>query len=625
MNDLSATVTTPPDPDGKTPDLAVRLSSLSFSWKDLNTDTVFHEVSFAIRRGEQVALIGPNGAGKSTLLRCIGGLLHPLTGTLEINGKNIKAYSKRELARQVAFLPQASGPVPPLRVRDIVMMGRYPYFTLFEPASHEDRLAVQSALELTGTSCFADRRFDELSGGERQRVLLAAAIAQDAPILLLDEPFTFLDPAGQAEFSGILARLRQDRGVTVITVTHDLARAVSDGSRIIGLSGGTRVMDHPADVEISPALLEKVYRCPFNPISLTATTPEMRPLHAKGIETTSLPEILATSPKPWRRVGLYTLAVLALFLIVTLGAAIIGSPPISLEAILANPSGTDSTLFMNWRLPRCVTAFLAGSALSLAGLVFQAMFRNPLATPYTLGVSGGASFGAVVAMLFVSSGSVLGLAAVQVAAWAGALLSVAIVYGTFRMKRRASVNTMLLAGVGCSFLFSSLIMLLQYVCDPAQTIHTLYWMMGGVFVTGFGDALRLVPALAIGVVSAVMLTRELDVMMLGDEISSTRGVNVGKVRTILFFAVSLMTAAVVSLCGPIGFVGMMVPHICRLLFGPLHRRLLPASIAAGGVFLLACDVLARTVISPAEIPIGVITSLFGAPFLLLLIRRGEKE
>jgi iron complex transport system permease protein len=210
-------------------------------------------------------------------------------------------------------------------------------------------------------------------------------------------------------------------------------------------------------------------------------------------------------------------------------------------------------------------------------------------------------------------------ASVQTSAFLGALLSIAIVYGTFRMKRRASVTTLLLAGVGCSFLFSSLIMLLQYVCDPAKTIHTLYWMMGGVFATGFADALRIVPALVAGLAAAALLTRELDILTLGDENSGARGVNVGRVRTVLFFTVSLMTAAVVSQCGPIGFVGMMVPHACRLALGPLHRRLVPASLAAGGVFLLACDVVARTVVSPAEIPVGVITSLCGAPFLLYLL------
>jgi len=176
--------------------------------------------------------------------------------------------------------------------------------------------------------------------------------------------------------------------------------------------------------------------------------------------------------------------------------------------------------------------------------------------------------------------------------------------------------------VGCSFLFSSLIMLLQYLCDPTRTIHTLYWMMGGVFVTGFGDAWRLLPALVLGAGTALLLTRELDVLLLGEDISESRGVHVRRVRGLLFLAVSLMTAAVISLCGPIGFVGMMVPHACRLVLGPMHRRLVPASLAAGGVFLLVCDVAARTVIAPAEIPVGVITALFGAPFLLLLLRGG---
>lgn len=602
---------------------AVRVSSLAFSWQGHDATTVFHDVSFEVGGGEHVALIGPNGAGKSTLLRCLAGLLKPKSGAIEINRRDIADFPRRELARNVAFLPQASGAVPSLRVRDLVMTGRYPYFTMFDPASHEDRLAVDDALEITGTTAFAERRFDELSGGERQRVLLAAAIAQDAPILLLDEPFTFLDPAGQAEFSAIINRLLAERGVTVITVTHDLARAAADSCRIIALSGGALVVDDDAVNALTPERLGNVFACEFSPL---AFPPSKKAAPAKS----TVKKAIVGEPRPvsgaspWLVFWVSGIAVAALFLLVSFLASLVGSPMMSPWNILGNLSGTDASLFFNFRMPRCVTALLAGSALSLAGLVFQALFRNPLATPYTLGVSSGASFGAVVAMQFGVATFARFHAGVQMAAFLGALLSVAIVYGTFRMKRRASVTTMLLAGVGCNFLFSSLIMMLQYVCDPAKTIQTIYWMMGGIFVTGFGDALRLVPALTLGVAATVLLTRELDVMLLGDEISSARGVNVGKVRLVLFFAVSLMTAAVVSLCGPIGFVGMMVPHVCRLLLGPLHRRLIPASIAAGGLFLLLCDVIARTVISPAEIPVGVITSLFGAPFLLMLLH-GSRE
>lgn len=359
------------------------------------------------------------------------------------------------------------------------------------------------------------------------------------------------------------------------------------------------------------------------PVGLTAVAPEAAGVdtHMSPVDVVSADEV--PTGRPWRIWAAVLLGVAGCLLVATFLAGLIGQPAMSPLEILKHPSGEEAQLFFLWRMPRSLTAFLVGAALSLAGLVFQAMFRNPLATPYTLGVSSGASFGAVVAMQFGVAASLIGHAAVQVSAFLGALLSVGIVYGTFRLKRRASVTTMLLAGVGCSFLFSSLIMLLQYLCDPAQTIHTLYWMMGGVFVTGFGDAVRLLPALTVGVGAAAFLTRELDVLLLGEEISASRGVDVKRVRSVLFIAVSLMTAAVISLCGPIGFVGMMVPHACRLVLGPLHRKLVPVSLAAGGVFLLACDVIARTVISPAEIPVGVITSLFGAPFLLLLLRGGR--
>ncbi len=597
---------------------AISVSGVSFVWQRGDSAT-FSDVSFKVLRGESVAVIGPNGVGKSTLLRCIAGLLKPASGFIEINGRRLATFTPKAFARQVAFLPQGTNAIPSMRVRDVVMTGRYPYFTMFDPTSSVDRDAVTASMELTGTALLADRRFDELSGGERQRVLLAAAIAQDAPILLLDEPFTFLDPAGQAEFSAIIAKLRAERGVTVITVTHDLARAAADGCRIIGLAKGELVVDASAEVALKPNMLSTIFGCEFEPLAYHATRVNKK-VDVVVSRTVSVSGAPIGLRKPWLWFVVCFAAVAAVFLVVTFLAGLIGNPVMSPLEIIGNSGGDEARLFFDWRMPRCVTAFLVGAALSLAGLVFQAMFRNPLATPYTLGVSGGASFGAVVALQFGVAGSVLGHAAVQSSAFMGALLSVAIVYGTFRLKRRASVTTMLLAGVGCSFLFSSLIMLLQYVCDPAKTIQTLYWMMGGIFVTGFGDALQLMPALFIGVSATVFLAKELDVMLLGDEISASRGVNIDKVRNILFLAVSLMTAAVVSLCGPIGFVGMMVPHACRLLLGPLHRRLVPASIAVGGVFLLCCDVIARTVISPAEIPVGVITSLFGAPFLLLLLR-----
>lgn len=334
-------------------------------------------------------------------------------------------------------------------------------------------------------------------------------------------------------------------------MTHDLARAAADGCRIIGLAKGALVVDAAAEVALSPDMLSSIFGCEFEPLAYPATRVKKK-LNVVAQKAEPVSEAPARLRNPWIWFAVSLAVVVVVFLVVTFLAGLIGNPVMSPLEIIGNPRGDEAHLFFDWRMPRCVTAFLVGAALSLAGLVFQAMFRNPLATPYTLGVSGGASFGAVVALQFGVAGSVLGHAAVQSSAFMGALLSVAIVYGTFRLKRRASVTTMLLAGVGCSFLFSSLIMLLQYVCDPAKTIQTLYWMMGGIFVTGFGDALQLVPALVIGVGATVFLAKELDVMLLGDEISASRGVNIDKVRNILFLAVSLMTAAVVSLCSRSG-------------------------------------------------------------------------
>ncbi|MCL1910103.1 MAG: iron chelate uptake ABC transporter family permease subunit, partial [Kiritimatiellaeota bacterium] len=543
--------------------MILEIKNLAFSWQGVAADlrsagrsagtplqNVFSGVSFSVARGESVAIIGANGAGKSTLLRCVAGILAPTAGEVFIDGKNAREFPRKELAKHIAFLPQGSVAPPALTVREVVETGRYPYFEMFGHHTEGDAAAVDAALEITGTTRFAKRRFDELSGGERQRVLLAAAIAQDAPILLLDEPFTFLDPAGQAQFSEIIRKLREERGVTVVTVTHDLARARADGCRVIGLADGKKIIDASCEQAFTAKNLQAVFGCSFDTVLAPETNTtffnnENHENHENAnskISCLSCFSLLKNKTVAWCA----TIAGLILITVATIfAAACFGKPflmPFGLDEF-------DAEILYKWRLPRAAVAFAAGAALSLAGLVFQAMFRNPLATPYVLGVSGGAAFGAIVAtqlrnvaflaVLFSLSFGTQGLA------FAGAMLSVAVVYGTFRAKRRVSMETMLLAGVGCSFLFSSLIMLFQYICEPAKTIHTLYWMMGGIPSTGrFGDFYGLLPALALGIAAVFWKSRELDIMLLGDEVSVSRGVDLERTRKILFLTVSLMTAAV---------------------------------------------------------------------------------
>ncbi len=273
------------------------------------------------------------------------------------------------------------------------------------------------------------------------------------------------------------------------------------------------------------------------------------------------------------------------------------------------------------RIPRVAMAFLAGSALAASGMSFQAMFRNPLATPFTLGISSGASLGAALCFLMRWNFAFLGIPGFTLAAFCGAALTILLVYAlTTQAPQGSTTATMLLAGVAISFFFSSLILFLQYISDISQTFRMIRWVMGGMEnVVSFRDVLTLLPFVFIGCLIIASLTHELNLMLLGEDFAASRGVAVNFTRMLLFFAVSLMVGAVVAFCGPIGFVGLMVPHICRLLVGPEHRFLFPATWLLGGAFLVLCDTVGRTIMAPGELPVGVITALLGGPFFLWLL------
>lgn len=313
------------------------------------------------------------------------------------------------------------------------------------------------------------------------------------------------------------------------------------------------------------------------------------------------------------------LAVLAL-------APFIGMETIPLDSIINPESGdTRAEIFWKIRLPRVILSFCAGAGLSVSGMTFQAIFRNPLATPFTLGVSGGAAFGAAAYLMAGMMVSMLGLSGQSLSSFAGALLAIVIVYGLTRAKKGLSTATMLLAGVAVNFFFSSLILFIQYLSDFTHSYRIIRWLMGGIETVGFGSVITVAPFVLIGCAVVFFFTHELNLMSLSEETAISRGVNVKGIKTALFFAVSLMVGGVVAQCGPIGFVGMMCPHICRLLIGPDHNYLTPATFLFGGMFLTACDMLSRTLIAPAEIPIGVITALLGGPFFLWLLLGGSAE
>lgn len=307
-------------------------------------------------------------------------------------------------------------------------------------------------------------------------------------------------------------------------------------------------------------------------------------------------------------------------LVVLMAAPFAGMTRVSLEGIFG--SGRDalqSAIFWRIRVPRVLTAFLAGSGLAISGMAFQALFRNPLATPFTLGVSGGAAFGAALYMRLGVALALPGLSGTTGAAFLGAVSVILLAYGLTRLQGGFATETLLLAGVALSYFLSSMILALQYSANLHDSFRLVRWLMGGLGLVGYDAVLTLFPLVATGSAALFLLRQEMNLLLLGDDLAMSRGMELQRTRLLLFFAVSLMVGGIVSVCGPIGFVGMMVPHICRLLVGNDHRLLFPASFFLGGAFLTVCDTGARILFAPAEIPVGVITALLGGPFFLLLL------
>jgi cobalamin transport system permease protein len=307
-------------------------------------------------------------------------------------------------------------------------------------------------------------------------------------------------------------------------------------------------------------------------------------------------------------------------IVVLLTCPLIGMEAIPLGPILRGSSGAvEQTILWQIRVPRVWIGFLCGAGLAVCGTTFQAMFRNSLATPFTLGVASGASLGAAIGMRLGLTVSLLGLSGVSMCAFLGALGAIALVSGLTHLRKDSSMSTMLLAGVAVTMFFSSLILLLQYLSDFAQSFQIIRWLMGGLDTAGYESAFSLFPVVLLGAFWLFLFADELNLLTTGRDLAISRGVDVAKTNKILFTVTSLTIGGIVAVCGPIGFVGMIVPHTCRLLVGWDHRYLMPASFLLGGIFLCVCDTVARTWIAPAEIPVGVITALLGGPFFLWLL------
>jgi len=340
------------------------------------------------------------------------------------------------------------------------------------------------------------------------------------------------------------------------------------------------------------------------------------------------------SPRRW----VTTLAVLAaaslLVSIVCLqfGAEEIGltqAVQILFEALRRGQAGIESvgpagTILLQVRLPRLLLAFMVGACLASVGVALQALLRNPLADPYVLGISSGAALGAGVAILLGLTGSVLAFSALPLCAMAGGLLSVLVVYRIAASYGYLPMHTLLLAGVILNAIFSALVMFITSIMEPNRSFGMMSWLMGTLTAPDYPALLVLAGYLLVGILILFRQALSLNLLTLGEEAARSLGVEVEAVKKAVFFTSALLTGAVVSVSGMIGFIGMVIPHAMRMTTGADHRLLFPASALAGGLFLMAADTVARTLLAPAEIPVGVITALAGGPFFiyLLMSRKG---
>ncbi|MDQ7824309.1 MAG: iron chelate uptake ABC transporter family permease subunit [Candidatus Eremiobacteraeota bacterium] len=339
----------------------------------------------------------------------------------------------------------------------------------------------------------------------------------------------------------------------------------------------------------------------------------------------------------WLRIGAFSVLFFLLFSLVFAAALTVGTVPISFQetagllgAWLHGERGAMSphgVILFQIRLPRIILCVLAGAALSMAGTAFQALLRNPLADPYIIGTSSGAALGASLSIVWGFGQPIGGISAVPLMAFLGSLGAMLLVYGISLREGRLPLDTFLLSGVIVGAFAGALISLLMTVAGE-DLPRIVFWLMGSFSGRESWSYVALMaPYWLLGTLVLYGCSHHLNVLSMGDEAASSRGLPVEKAKVIIIFSASLVTAAAVSVCGLVGFVGLMIPHVMRRIVGPDHRLLLVASLFGGAVFLMATDTVARTMFAPEEIPVGVITALCGAPifFWIMKMRRDRRE
>ena len=283
----------------------------------------------------------------------------------------------------------------------------------------------------------------------------------------------------------------------------------------------------------------------------------------------------------------------------------------------------DAYILWNLRLPRMLFAFVVGAGLALVGAVFQALLRNDLATPYTLGVSSGGALGAVLAIKLGLDFTLLGFSTISVFSMLGSLLTLGLIWFISARHRGFTDFTLILSGVTISLTISALILFIHYLADFTETYRMIRWLMGSLEVSGWQSPLLLLSILLLVFLYFYAHSEAFNILLAGDDLARSKGVDVRRLQLGSFGLASLLVGGIVSLAGPIGFVGLIVPHVLRLRLGPDHHTLFPYSILLGGAFLIWSDTFARLIIYPAELPVGIVTSLFGGPFFIYLLIKNK--
>ena len=285
---------------------------------------------------------------------------------------------------------------------------------------------------------------------------------------------------------------------------------------------------------------------------------------------------------------------------------------------------TSVIILLNLRLPRILLACLVGAALSVVGTSFQGIFKNPMADPFVLGVSSGAALGATITMVFLKEIHFFGMSMVAFTAFIGAIITTFLVYNIARVGTKVPVATLLLAGIAINYLLSSIISLMM-TFNNNDIEKIVMWTMGSFSTAGWNEVILLFIIVVPSILFIATFSRDLNIMLLGEDSARSLGIDVNGFKKHIFVISTLMVAAVVSVSGIIGFVGLIIPHAIRMMFGSDNRVVIPFSALGGAIFLIICDTLARVVVPPSEIPVGIITSIFGVPFFIFLLYRTKKK